>query len=140
MQRTSRIRTILTGFLLLAFVLEGCFEKKTNKPYEAYKYWAGENASTNIKVLHGKYWQSAHFTKEYIVFLELKVSRKWLAEYNKQNHLIVSTDSAEIPDDTPNWFKPWKTMKLYRPIGAASQSEYWEDEKMTIIFLYESHL
>jgi hypothetical protein len=45
--------------------------KKSIKAEKCYMLWTGEKPYKDVKVIHGKYWQSVHFTREYIVYLEL---------------------------------------------------------------------
>ena len=99
--------------LLLTFVaLTGCFEKNTKNPIEAYKYWAGEEPPKDIQVLNGQYWESAHWTKEYTIYLELQATPYWFTQLIEQNNLKPDT-IYHIPNDAPRWFKPSKNMKVW---------------------------
>jgi hypothetical protein len=57
---------ILGTVIVVGF--DSCTEKKTNDPIESYKLWAGDVPPKNANIIHGNYWQSAHWPKEYILY------------------------------------------------------------------------
>jgi hypothetical protein len=130
------------GNVLLTFVtisLVTCTEKKTNDPIETYKLWAGE-VPKDVQVVNGKYWQSSHWTKEYIMYLELKTSPLWINEFNGQNNLVESKEQTDIPPDAPVWFKPTKRFKSLRQSEPSQGSVYFEDMISGTMYIYEIQL
>jgi hypothetical protein len=89
---------------LFTIFLSSCSPKTSENPSEVYQLWAGEKPSKNLKVLHGKYWQSGHFTKEYIMFMELRAPNDWIQEFIVQNKLKPATEPIALPSDAPLWF------------------------------------
>jgi hypothetical protein len=88
----------------ITILLSSCSPKTSENPSEVYQLWAGEKPSKNLKVLHGKYWQSGHFTKEYIMFMELRAPNDWIQEFIVQNKLKPATEPIALPSDAPLWF------------------------------------
>jgi hypothetical protein len=131
----KRVAIIL---FLIALLFTACSEKRTNDPVRAYTYWAGEKPN-DIKVINGQYWESAHWSKEYILYMELKATRLWRKEFIKQNNLVVTTD-YEIPDDAPSWFKLNSGFKMWKPSGFDQGSLYLEDSVTEHFFIYEIQL
>lgn len=103
---TTRGPNIFIALLLTIFTLTSCMETKTTDAKDTYKYWAGTNLPFDIEILNGQYWQSAHWTKEYIVYLKLKPTNKWWEEFLKQNSISADKENWTIPSDAPTWFKP----------------------------------
>ena len=64
---TTQRPHIFITLLLTIFVLTSCMETKTSDAKDTYKYWAGTNPPSDIELMKGQYWQSAHWTKEYIM-------------------------------------------------------------------------
>ncbi|HEV3326408.1 MAG TPA: hypothetical protein VG052_12410 [Puia sp.] len=124
----------LTG----AFV--SCTEKKTEDPIEAYKYWAGELPAGNIKVARGKYWQSAHWSREYILYLELTAPPEWRTRFITQNKLAETKQEYALPSDAPDWFKPGKGFRTLAPAAPDQGSVYYEDSVTGEMFIYEIQL
>ena len=131
------------SFLLLLVTMcsAGCFEKNTTDAVEAYTFWAGQKPSNNVIPVHGKYWQSSHWSKEYEVYLEIKAPKTWREEFVKQNHLNSLNDTAQIIDENkPDWFKPTSRCKIYEPSQFNQGSIYYEDTVAGVIFLHEVQL
>ena len=131
-----------TGNILLIFTLislVSCTEKNTNDPIATYKLWAGE-APKDVQVINGKYWQSSHWTKEYIMYLELKASPLWMNEFIKQNNLVESKERMAIPFDAPVWFKPNDSFKSLKQSEYGQGSAYFEDTLNGKMFIYEIQL
>ena len=63
------------------FTLSSCSEIKTTNPKKIYEYWAGTNLPPDLELINGQYWQSAHWTREYIMYLEFKPSENWWKEF-----------------------------------------------------------
>lgn len=105
---------------------------------ETFKYWAGEEPWEGIEVFNGQYWASDHFTKEYILYMELKVPVEMAKHFISDNNLQITDDELEIPDDAPQWFNPPKGFKKYR---AGSQgSKYFINPETGYMFMYEVQL
>jgi hypothetical protein len=137
MTRTKQI--VLSSFILI-FTLIGCSEIKTNDPKKAYKHWAGTYPSKDLNVLNGQYWESAHLTKEYIMFLKLKPTKEWWEEFLKQNDISVDKGEWTAPSDTPAWFNPAKNTIRYYGGDHFNQSRYFRDTLTGVCFIYEIQL
>jgi hypothetical protein len=130
------------SFFTLFLSTISCREKNTQDPLEAYKYWSGgDKLPKDVRIIHGKYWGSAHWSKEYIMYLELKAPSKWKDEFIKQNNLVYKKDTAIIPEqDAPLWFKPSPTYKVYVPSGFSEGSVVYNDSVSERMFIYEIQL
>lgn len=126
--------------LLPLFAFVSCVEKKTNDPVESYTYWAGAPPQKDVKVIHGKYWQSAHWTREYILYMELQVPRYWMNQFVYQNNLVKSNNEPPLPSDAPSWFMPGKNAQIYLKKGFDEGSFYCEDTLANKMFIYEIQL
>ena len=121
--------------------LTGCSEIKTTDPDEVYKYWSGSTAQTDLQLLKGEYWQSAHWTKEYVVFLKLKPTEKWWAEFVDQNQLQIDNGDRVKPTDTPSWFNPTNKSVMYNSVDDSDQgSRYFKDPLTGVVHIYEIQL
>ena len=125
--------------VMLAFCVSSCIEKKTNDPIEAYNLWGGE-VPKEVKVIHGKYWQSSNWSKEYIMYLELIALPLWRSEFIKQNNLVENKEESNIPADAPNWFKPGKKFRALVHSGFSQGSIYFEDTTTGKMFIHEIQL
>jgi hypothetical protein len=119
------MRVWLVAFIFLS--LGGCIEHKSENPEECYRLWSGEGPPSDIKLLHAKYWQSPHWTKEYILYMELIAPLKWRTEFIEQNHLIRDSSSWSQPSDAPNWFKPPANYIGLKLNQSEESSRYFED-------------
>lgn len=127
--------------LLTIFALTGCHEKKTDDALETFKHWAGTKPPDDLELLEGRYWQSAHWTKEYIMYLKLKPSKKWWDEFLKQNHIPEYKDEWTIPTDAPSWFKPTdKSIRYGVKDDLDLGSIYFRDTITGICYIYEIQL
>jgi hypothetical protein len=131
---------ILVIGILAACCFTSCSEKKTNDPIKSYKYWSGSEPPSNVKVIHGKYWQSAHWTKEYILYMELQAPRFWIDQFIIQNNLVKDSNDPALPSDAPNWFKPNKNSQVFKQKGYSEGSLVFEDTAADRMFLYEIQL
>jgi hypothetical protein len=129
----------LLAVLFLVLVL-GCSEKKSTDAEECYRLWSGMKSPKEIKVLKGSYWQSAHFTKEYIVFLEIQVSDRWAKQFITENKLIATGGNWSEPGNLPEWFKPPQLSKQWKLPDVSTDSRYFEDTITGRFFLYETQL
>ena len=135
------MRTLIPTLLLSIFLLTSCFEKRTSDAEEAFEYWSNLSSKNGIKILKGQYWQSAHWTKEYEVYLEIQTSPQWVAAFVKLNDLKITTSEVtRLPDDSPDWFKPRTGLKVYEPSDFSQGSIYFVDEKTGYMLFYEIQL
>jgi hypothetical protein len=125
---------------LFTILRSSCSPKTSENPSEVYQLWAGEKPSKNLKVLHGKYWQSGHFTKEYIMFMELRAPNDWIQEFIVQNKLKPATEPIALPSDAPLWFKPTSAYKILEPSDFSQGSAYYVDSLNGQIMIYELQL
>lgn len=134
----SRIFISLVCIILLN---EGCFEKKTSNAEKAYRYWTGEKPPENVKVLNGQYWASAHWSKEYILYLEMIAPADWINGLKDENNLKAFKGTDTAPgDDQPAWFKPGSWYKVYSPNGNNSSIKLYEDSSSGHIFFTDTEL
>lgn len=126
-------------FFITIFLI-GCTETNTQNPAKAYRYWAGERPSKDVEVIHGKYWQSAHWSKEYILYLEIKASSLWREAFIRQNDLIESKAVVGFPPDAPAWFKLESGYRILIPKGFNQGSVCYENPKTGYMFIYEIQL
>ena len=126
---------------LTFLVLTSCMETKTSDAKDTYKYWAGTNATADIELMHGQYWQSPHFTKEYIMYLKFKPTKEWWDQFLKQNSISEDKDSWTVPNDAPSWFKPSNKSMRYGGGNDFDQgSRYFRDTITGISYIYEIQL
>ena len=85
------MRVKLIFFLSILLLLTSCSETKSNDPAKIYKYWSGLSPTKNLNLTNGEYWKSSHWTNEYIMYLELKPSKKWWTNFIHQNNLKFDT-------------------------------------------------
>lgn len=130
-------------FLLLlpVLLLSGCLSKETSSAEKTYRYWAGEDAPRELRLLKGKYWESPHFTKEYIMFLEIQAPKSWVNSFIALNKLAPSKDSGFVqPSEAPSWFKPTKRQIAFEPTGFSQGSTYFIDTLSGHMLIYEIQL
>jgi len=107
----------------------------STNPIETYKYWADTEVPENTKVLNGQYWSSIHFTKEYILYMEIKAP--WFADFIRYNSLKKSNKNLKIPSDAPKWFSPKDSINLWT---GEQGSLYFIDTINGHMFMYEKQL
>jgi hypothetical protein len=122
--------------------LNSCREHKTRNPLEVYQLWSGNNnLPRGVHLIHGYYWQSAHWSKEYIMYLELKAPAFWRDQFIKQNNLVYKKDTTiGLEQDAPIWFTPTTTYKIFIPSGFNEGSVYYNDSVSDRMFIYEIQL
>lgn len=129
--------------LILLITFSSCIEKSISDPQEAYSYWIKSDMKSEIEVINGKYWESSHFTYEYIIYLELKVNVDWWTKFSKDNELVIDTYQNEslYNNDFPKWFKPNQEFVKYKSNSNSDQgSMYFYNEKTQSVFIYEIQL
>lgn len=133
-------RHISVAFGLIIFTLTSCSELKTSDAEKTFKYWAGTPLTSDVELLNGQYWQSGHWTKEYIMYLKLKPSKLWWNEFLKQNSLTTDTTKWIRPDDAPKWFKPTENSIQFGQTGFSQGSRYFNDTITGVCYIYEIQL
>ena len=138
--KVDSITKALLG-LLIALILTSCSEIKTNNPKETYKYWSGSNSPKDFELLNGQYWQSSHWSKEYIMYLKFRPSEIWWKVFLQQNKISIDKGNWELPDDAPIWFKPSNNSIRYMESGDFDEgSRYFADTLTGICYIYEIQL
>lgn len=99
---------------------------------DTYRYWAEREPSPETKVLNGQYKSSSHFTKEYVMYLELEA--KWAKTFAKVNGLHLGESNPDIPNDAPKWFNPPKEYEIWE---GSQGSTYFIDSTTGHMFIYE---
>src|SRR5579872_4668851 len=104
-------------FFLSIILIIGCSEKNSKDPIKCYELWLDQKPTQDVRPLHAQYWQSPHWSKEYILYIELQASVTWKDQFIKQNGLVMSSKDIELPADAPVWFKLGKNYKLWKKPG-----------------------
>ncbi|NDV97429.1 hypothetical protein D0T84_21380 [Dysgonomonas sp. 521] len=131
----------LTLFLSILFILTSCSEIESTDPIEVYRYWSGTKPTDNLNLKNGQYWQSPHWTKEYIMYLEFQPTTEWWNEFTQFNNLKADTIIYTLPDNKPEWFNPTETYIRYRVDKDFDQgSRYFRDTITGNCFIYEVQL
>ena len=131
---------ILTITILTLSLLIGCSEIETTDPIESYKHWTGTVPADNLKVLEGKYWQSPHWSKEYILYLKIKPTDEWWREFANQNKLQSDNSDWIKPTNLPDWFILSDKMERYNAKDDFSDSRYFRDKQSGVCYIYEIQL
>lgn len=129
--------TIILGTLIF---LTSCSEIITTDLEQVYKYWSGLSAPADLELLEGQYWQSAHWTKEYIMFLKFKPTKEWWASFLDQNQLLIDNQWVR-PSNAPEWFTPSDKTVMYSSGDTFEQgSRYFRDTLTNECYIYEIQL
>jgi hypothetical protein len=131
------MRVIL--LLLSVSLFAACGEKRATDPVEAYQYWYGEKPGKDIQVIHAQYWESAHWTKEYELYLELTASPAWRDALIEQNHLRRDS-TYTLPGDKPKWFTATAHDKIWKFSAGDPQSVILEDTVSGRLLIYDIQL
>jgi hypothetical protein len=107
---------------------------------DVWRSWAGGSPPRDVQLLHAKYWQSAHWTKEYIMYLELKAPASWRDEFIEKNKMIPTDSNLALPPDAPAWFAPEKAMRILRRKDDVEGSVCYEDTVTGKMLIYEIQL
>ena len=138
---TTKRPHIIFILLLTILVLTSCTETKTSNAKDTYKYWAGTNPPVDLELLNGQYWQSPHWTKEYIMYLKFKPTNNWWNEFLKQNSISKDKGNWTFPSDAPIWFKPSDNSIRYRGAADFDQgSRFFRDSLSGLCYIYEIQL
>jgi len=130
----------LIFIVLTAFTLTSCYEKKSIDALETYMYWAGTKPPKDLELLEGKYWESAHWSKEYSMFLKIRPTKVWWDEFLKQNNISEDKNDWTIPSNAPDWFKPSENSVRYSGGNDYNHSRYFRDNQTGICYIYEIQL
>lgn len=131
----------LIASLCTVTALAGCSEIQTSDADQTFRHWAGGNPPADMQIINGEYWESAHWTKEYIMYLEFKPTEAWWNEFLKINNIREDTDQWTMPGDAPTWFTPSGNATRYRTDGPFDQgSRYFRDPDTGICHIYEIQL
>lgn len=114
--------------------------KLTTDPVEAYTCWAGANPPEDLEIINAAYWESAHWTKEYILYLKFKPTDTWWNGFIEQNQLTKDSEQWVMPADSPAWFKIPDGVTLYKRENDVFDSRYFRDEKAGECYVYEIQL
>ncbi len=133
MKKVSILIMIVTAFI-------SCSEKRSDVASECYELWSGQSTPKEIKVIHGTYWESAHWSKEYIMFLELAASNEWRRHFIQQNKMILAGDEWTKPNNIPDWFKPSGSSRQWILPDSKEGSRCFEDSVSGKLFIYEIQL
>lgn len=104
---------------------------------ETFRYWANEDPPSDFTVLNGQYWKSGHFTKEYIMYMELTVPTDMAKYFCEDNNLKQTKTDLKTPDGSPKWFNPPKGYEVW--LGTQG-SKYFINPKTGHMFMYEVQL
>jgi len=128
-------------YVLVVFLaLSSCNEINTTDNEEAFENWIGVKSGSEVEVLQTKYWQSAHWTKEYIAFIKIKPSDEWWSQFIEQNGLMLDTSKWIRPSEKPKWFAPSRSSKSYSLDDDYSNSRYFHDSLTGVCYIYEIQL
>ena len=92
------------------YIGSGTWEDDPKNWYRAF----GEEQPSEVTVIHSKYWNSAHWTEEYMYFFEVRATPEWRDAFLRRRELqpvppseVRSFRSPDPPSDiTPDWFAP----------------------------------
>ena len=130
----------LTRLVLITLFLSSCSEINTTNPIESYKHWAGEKPPGDLEVIQAKYWQSAHWTKEYIFYAKVKPTEEWWNGFVSQNNLKIDEGQWTAPEDAPDWFTLPADVIRYRLEDYFYDSRFLRDTKTGECFIYDIQL
>ena len=90
-------------------ITAGTWEDDAHNWYRAFQ----KEQPTEITVIHSKYWQSNHWTDEYVYYFEIKATPEWRDEFLKERnaHPVDAEKARSYRDQnriklTPDWFAP----------------------------------
>jgi len=139
---------LLVFLLTLVFSGCGCSNSNKSKVYtdssgkkihlggqETFRYWAETEPTPETEVLNGQYWSSSHFTKEYILYMEIKAF--WIKDFAPENRLQRADSERDFPNDAPNWFKPPNDYEVWK---GDQGSRYFINSATGHMFMYEIQL
>ena len=136
-------------FLVFSITFSSCSEVNSENPKEIFELWTGSELPKDIELVNGKYWESAHWSKEYEVYAEIKSTETWWNDFKNNNQLedFKSSLNNDIEEKffknkneeiikQPHWFKPDKSSEIY----IKGSSEFFWNPKTNTIFIHEIQL
>ncbi|WP_264550602.1 hypothetical protein [Flavobacterium sp. N2038] len=127
--------------IIVLLLLTSCSEINTTNTNEVFRYWDGKNPPSDIQVLRGQYWQSGHWTTEYIVYLKFKSTEEWWNKFLKEKNLFADKNNWTLPGDAPGWFRPSNHSVRFGTIDDFDQgSGYFRDPITKVCYIYEIQL
>jgi len=137
--KNMKIKILISILTILSLV--SCSEINTTNPTETYKYWSGTNAPSDLELLNGQYWQSSHWTREYIMYLKFKPSDTWWNEFIQQNQISINKGDRIMLSDAPTWFNPTENSTRFGGNNDFDQgSIYFRDSLTGVCYIYEIQL
>ncbi len=137
--KNMKTKTLIS--LLIILSLSSCSEINTNNPVETYQYWSGTNVPSELELLNGQYWQSSHWTREYIMYLKFNPNDEWWNGFIQQNQISEDKGDWIMPSDAPTWFKPPDNSIRYgRHSDFDQSSRYIKDTITGVCYIYEIQL
>jgi hypothetical protein len=138
LKMSTKRRNIFMSLLPAMLLLSSCMQTNTSDAKETFRYWAGTDAPADLELLNGQYWQSQHFSKEYIMYLKFKPTQDWWNKYVNFNSISEDQGSWNFPNDAPTWFYPSKNSVRYgRGDELDQDSRYFRDSLTGICYIYE---
>jgi hypothetical protein len=137
--------------LIASLLFTSCTEandadnKKISETYitdvnDAYMRWSGTKPTADVHMEKAQYWQSSHFTNEYILYFKLKPDTKWWSQFTEQNSLEIKNNEWIDSKDTPEWFTPSQNCIQHGPRDFDQGSRYFRDTLTEECFIYEVQL
>ena len=127
--------------VMLLLLLTSCSEINTTNTTAIYKYWQRTNPPSDIELLQGQYWESVHWTGEYIIYLKFKSTDQWWDTFLKKNHLLIDKNNWTMPTDAPSWFKPSNnSIRSGNADDFDQGSRYFRDPLTQVCYVYEIQL
>ena len=131
----------LALIIITLFFLTGCSGVKTTDPQEVYRHWSGSEAPKNLQLVNGQYWESSHWSREYIMYLKIRPTKTWEDEFINQNQLQIEKGNWRKPTDSPTWFNPTDNAVMYSSADDLDQgSRYFRDTLTGDFYIYEIQL
>lgn len=101
---------------------------------ETYRYWAGEDPDADMQVLNGEYWASAHWSKEYTLYLELRFPRAKEFVIGKR---FKRSMEQQVIHGAPDWFDPPADYEIWE---GSLGSLYYLHPKKGHMYIFERQL
>lgn len=131
---------ILVAIVILTTLLS-CMEFTTDDPNKAFRSWTGINEeNTEVKVLYGRYWRSAHFTLEYEAVFKMTASKEWVNQLIEFNSLKASegpNTPTPINDVALDWFHPTSDYKMYTDSDRFKHLYLWIHPSSDTIYIFD---
>jgi hypothetical protein len=132
----DQFKIMRLGLFILLIALTSCRQINCDDPYKSYEYWAGQKAPRTLKVINGQYWQSPHFTLEYILYLQVRPTKSWWTSFIKENNFVPDTNQWTPNDDAPKWFNPPKTCLKWKTADDFQGSRLLQDTVTKECYIY----